>query len=109
MNKPDVTNEMMAEAIGWIWQPKTGGWIDRDGKFQSCVKLWNEDRNLVATLEDMLDEREQYQYIRAIKTILPRDNNFELFHQEWLIRHASAQACCDALYPIFSARKARGG
>jgi hypothetical protein len=59
-------------------------------------------------IEDMLTEQERDEYIGRLFALIQELPELS-YDIEWGFRHASAQTCCNAIYPIFQARKARGG
>lgn len=106
--KPDVTIADIAEALGWIRDGRD--LISPDGKLLNIIPDYIHDLNLVHDLEGMLTDAEWGNYIMLLHDIIPmiydEDDDWKYLR---LFMSATAQQKCNAIYPIFEARKARGG
>jgi len=112
----DVALRMLAKVLpGWRAMPECEGDDEENILVDNTGVVWYFDLNLVATLEDMLTPEEWREYLANIAPedvhFIPKNQGMAWIITDWMqaIRHASAQTCCNAIYPIFQARKARGG
>jgi hypothetical protein len=116
----NVTNaDICVKIFGWKISKDGDGWMvfntvgggGYTDSLDSLLPDYTHDLNLVATLEDMLITDDEWgAYLQGIVTLSnPNGHPSALQSLGKIWRNASAQTCCNAIFPILSARKARDG
>jgi hypothetical protein len=95
---------MLAKVLpGWRAMPECEGDDEDNILVDETGVVWYYDLNLVEKLQNLLTDDEWDKYVHKLSTVLHPNAKIRTYMQ------ATDQQRCNALYPILSARKARGG
>jgi hypothetical protein len=105
----NVSNEQMMEIQGWLCERQDDGltfWVGPMSKVRIRPFNFTTDLNLVHEIEAGLSNEEWVDYLSSFYEVSNTQYPEEIAYRKAL-RHADAQTCCDALYPILQERSKR--
>lgn len=106
-------NERIAKALGWRYEYDDWGdsfcWVNADGVYQchpTDLPSWSSSLDLIHEAEDALTKQEQYRYTSYLANLILRHCQPFSGHQSlWLIRHATAEQCAEAIATVLERRQ----
>lgn len=104
----NVSNEQMMEIQGWLREQQDDGlifWVGPMSKVRIRPLNYIHDLNLVYEIEAGLSGEEWREYLHSFVSPASAEGyDYERFTVYKALRHADAQTCIDALYPILLER-----